>query len=50
MRWLQILDATAGSRCRISLYLPAEWSYNGKIEPVLSRILSDQDMAKLKEE
>jgi len=28
----------------------AEWSYNGKVEPVLSRILSAQQMDKLKEE
>ncbi len=28
----------------------AEWSYNGKIEPVLSRILSAQEMVKLREE
>jgi len=41
-RWLKVVEY---------LYTcQAEWSYNGKIEPVLSRILSDQDMAKLKEE
>lgn len=28
----------------------AEWSYDGKIEPVLSRILSARDMEKLKQE
>ena len=28
----------------------AEWSYDGKFEPVLSRILPEKEMAKLKEE
>jgi len=41
-QWLKVIE---------SLYTyQAEWSYDGKIEPVLSRMLSDQDMEKLQEE
>ena len=41
-KWLKVIE---------SLYTnQAEWSYDGKIEPVLSRLLSPQDMEKLQEE
>jgi protein-disulfide isomerase len=41
-RWLKVIEY---------LYTcQAEWSYDGKFEPVLARILSARDMEKLKEE